>query len=371
MNLDIPFHRLYNQRLSQTGFRNPADIVRWLGAVQAQDYAGAKWALGLRTVGLSDPDVDRAFADGSILRTHLMRPTWHFVAPEDIRWLLMLTGPRVHTASAFMYRTLEIDKPILKKSYEALEKALGGYRYQTRAELGSALENAGIIATGQRLGYIVMAAELDGIVCSGPRKGKQFTYALLNERVPAARNLTREEALAELTRRYFSTRGPATLHDFTWWSGLTMADAKAGMEMVRSEFVSEEIEGQTFWFPDSNPPPRLKYPTAYLLPNYDEYFIGFKDRSAIGKVAEKEGVRKDDLAFLAHIIILDGQVVGGWRRTLKKDGMIVEASLITRLAKDEEKAVTQAAEKFGEFLGLPVTLTMKESSDEQRSPRSF
>lgn len=371
MTLDIAFYRLHNQRLTRNKFDDAADVVRTLGAVQAQDFAGAKWAVGLRANGLTEPDVERAFADGSILRTHLLRPTWHFVTPEDIRWMLMLSSPRVHAGNTFMYRKLEVDKPILKKSYTALEKALGGNQYLTRDELGFVLEKAGIIAKGQRLGYIMMSAELDGKICSGPRKGTQFTYAWLDERVPTVRALTGEEALAELTRRYFSTRGPATLHDFTWWSGLTMKDAKAGIGMVSSQFVREEIEGQILWFPESHPPLRERHPAAYLLPNYDEYFIGFRDRSAIGKVAAQAGITKDDPALIAHIIILDGQVVGGWKRTLKKDLVLVEASLIPRLTRNGERAVRQAAEKFGDFLGLPVTLTYKESVNGQRNTRSF
>jgi hypothetical protein len=322
-------------------------------------------------VALTDPGVDRAFADGSILRTHLLRPTWHFVAPEDIRWLLLLTGPRVHAANAFMVRKLEIDLSVLKKSYRALEKALDENIFLTRNEIGSVFERAGILAEGQRLAYIMMSAELDGLVCSGPRKGKQFTYALLEERVPPVKTLTRDEALAELTRRYFATRGPATLHDFTWWSGLTMLDAKAGIEMLSSEFVSEEINGQILWFPASAPLPREKNPIACLLPNYDEYFIGFRDRSAISKVARESGIQGDDPAFLAHILILAGQVIGGWRRTLKKDSVFVEITLITQLKRNEEKAVEQALQQFGEFLGLPVTWTVKESNGEHRKSRSF
>lgn len=371
MELDIPSYRLQNQRLSRNKLRSPSEVVRWLGAVQAQDYAGAKWALGLRTLGLTDPDVDRAFMVGSILRTHVLRPTWHFVTPEDIRWLLLLTGPRVHAANAFMFRKLDLDASIIKKSYQVLEKVLRGNSYRTRNELGSFLEKAGILAQGPRLAYIVMSAELDGLICSGPRKGKQFTYALLDERVPTARILTREESLAELTRRYFATRGPATLHDFTWWSGLSMADAKAGIELVGPELLSEKIDGQIFWFPEATPPARETNPVAYLLPNYDEYFIGFKDRSAISKAARESGIKGDDPAFLAHIIILDGQVIGGWRRTLKKDLVMVEISLITQLRRNEEKAVARAAEQLGEFLGLPVTFIIKESNGKQRKTRSF
>jgi hypothetical protein len=370
-NSEIAHRRLRNQGLSKIIFKDAVDVVTQLGAVQAQDYAGAKWALGQRLKDSTDAGIDQAFADGSILRTHLLRPTWHFVTPTDIRWLLALTAPRVHAVNAFMYGQTGLDKATLKKSHTVLEKSLRGNNHLTRTELGSALGRAGIIAEGQRLGYIMMSAELDGLVCSGPRKGKQFTYALLEERVPKVKTWTREEALAEFIKRYFATRGPATLQDFTWWSGLTMADAKNGIEMVKSHFASEEINGQIYWFTGSKPPAREKSPTAYLLPNYDEYFIGFKDRSAIGDTAKQAGIKGDDPALIAHIIILDGQIVGGWRRMLNKNDVFVETSLITKLSTAEKQAVADTAERFGEFLGLPVSLTHKEYTNEQRKTRSF
>ena len=232
MALDIPRFRLHNQFLSQTEFTEPGAVVAALGAVQSQDYAGGKWALAQRLKNATtDAAIDKAFNDGKILRTHILRPTWHFVAPEDIRWMLALSAPRVHTANGFMYRQQGLDGTIIKKSYNVLEEALQGGNSLTRSELGSAFEKAGIkAAEGIRLGYFIMSAELDAIICSGPRRGRQFTYALLEERAPKVRAWKREEALAELTRRYFATRGPATLHDFTWWSGLTMAEAKKGIE---------------------------------------------------------------------------------------------------------------------------------------------
>jgi hypothetical protein len=355
MALDIPAYRLHNQFLSQTNFTDPGPVVSALGAVQSQDYAGGKWGLGLRMNGATDAALDQAFNEGRILRTHILRPTWHFVAPQDIRWMLALSAPRVHTANGFMYRQQGLDGTIIKKSYTVLEEVLQDGKYLTRPELGSAFEKAGIKkAQGVRLGYFIMSAELDGILCSGPRRGKQFTYALLEERAPKVRAWEREEALAELTRRYFATRGPATLHDFTWWSGLTMADAKEGIDAVKSKFASEEIDGKTYWFDSSVSPVKEKSPTAHLLPNYDEYFIGFKDRSAIGEVAKQANIKANDPSFLAHVIILDGQVVGGWRRTLKKDAVQVEYTLITELTKPQETAVDQAASQYGEFLQLTV-----------------
>ena len=355
MSLDIVRYRLYNQFLSQTDITEPAEVVKRLGAVQAQDYAGGKWALGLRMKGATDAGLDRAFNEGKILRTHILRPTWHFVAPQDIRWMLSLSAPRVHMVNGFMYRQQGLDKEIIHKSYKVLENVLQGNKQLTRTELGSAFEKAGIKnAAGIRLSYFMMSAELDGIICSGARKGKQFTYALLEERVPAVKALGREEALAELTRRYFATRGPATLHDFTWWSGLTMTEAKEGIESVKSQFVSEEIDDRTYWFDSSISPVKEKSPTAHLLPNYDEYFIGFKDRSAIGAAVRQAGIIGDDSAFLAHVIVLDGQLVGGWKRTLKKNAVQVEMTLVIDLTKAQERAVEEAASRYGEFLQLRV-----------------
>ena len=357
MTADIVRHRLHNQFLTQTDITQPEEVVRRLGAVQSQDYAGGKWALGLRMDGATDAAIDQAFNEGKILRTHVMRPTWHFVAPEDIRWLLALTAPRVHAVNAFMYRKLELDQTIIKKSYQVLERVLQGGKQLTRSELGSAFEKTGISkAEGMRLGYFMASAELDGIICSGPRRGKQFTYALLEERAPKAADFKRDEALAELTRRYFATRGPATLHDFTWWSGLTMADAKEGMESVKRHFVSEEIEGKTYWFDSSNSPAAFKSPVAHLLPNYDEYFIGFKDRSAIGKMVSPLHPQENSVALNAHIVIVDGQIVGGWRRTVKKDNVLLEFMLIADLTKAQGRAVEEAAHQYGEFLGLQVQM---------------
>jgi len=217
----------------------------------------------------------------------------------------------------------------------------------------------------------MMYAELEGLICSGARRGKQFTYALLDERVPPIKALSRDESLTELVTRYFSTRGPATLQDFTMWSGLTMTDTRNGIDIVKSKFEHKVINGQTYWFPEATSLKKEKSPTAYLLPNYDEYFIGFKDRSAIGEIATRAGIKGDDPALIAHIIVLHGQIVGGWRRTLKKDEVIVETSLITKLNKAEERAVADAVESFGRFLELPVSLIQKEHTNEQRKTRSL
>src|SRR5438034_1155848 len=245
-HLNIAHQRLHNQFITQQTFEKAGDVLRWLGAVQAQDYAAAKWALGLRTQNSTDNLIEQAFTDGTILRTHVMRPTWHFVLPADIRWMLALTAPRVLSTIAYYDRTLELDDAVFTQSNAVLAKALQGGKQLTRTELVSVLQQAGIATDNlQRIGHILMHAELDGIICSGARRSKQFTYALLDERAPQAGTLDCEEALAEFARRYFTSHGPATLQDFVWWSGLTVDDARACLEMVTSQLMHEVVDGQT------------------------------------------------------------------------------------------------------------------------------
>ena len=354
INLDLAHRRLHNQHITQRTLETPQALVEWLGAVQAQDFAAAKWALGLRLLGVTDDDIEQAFTDGAILRTHVMRPTWHFVSPADIRWLLALTAPRVLAASAYYNRKLELDDAVFRSTNAVLTNALQGGKQLTRDELASALQQAGIVTEGeQRVTYIIMRAELDGIICSGARRGKQFTYALLAERAPHARMLARDEALAELTMRYFMSHGPAVIQDFVWWSGLTAADAKAGLAMVTSHLQQETINGQTYWFSPSTPPVQDLSQTAYLLPNYDEYTVGYTDRSAIfdalhtNKLDQRSGL-------LTNTMVLDGQVVGTWKRTLKKNAVVIEANPFTPLSNTETRAFAASANRFGAFLRMPV-----------------
>ena len=349
----IAHRRLLNQHIADAPFDGPAAVVQWLGAVQAQDYAAAAWALGLRSQGVTYDDVEQAFTVGLLLRTHVMRPTWHFVSPADIRWLLALTAPRVKAASASYYRKLELDDAFFAQSNALIEKALQGGQQLTRSELALILQQAGIVTDEQqRLTYIMMRAELDGIVCSGARRGKQFTYALLDERAPQARMLDRDEAMAELAGRYFSSHGPATLQDFVWWSGLTVADAKAGLAMIKSQLIDELIDGQIYWFAASTPPMKVPPSGVYLLPNYDEYTVGYTDRSAIFDVTHTAKLDERANILFNHIIVLDGQVVGTWKRTLKKGAVIVAPDFFTMLDRGEMPGFTGAVKRYGEFLGL-------------------
>jgi hypothetical protein len=335
--------------------------VQWLGAVQAQDYAAAKWAVGLRLPGASNDDIEQACDDGLLLRTHVMRPTWHFVSPVDIRWLLALTAPRVKAAISYYDRKLALDDTTLTSSNAALVKALQGGKHLTRSELAAALKHAGIATDDlQRLTHIIMHAELDGIICSGARRGNQFTYALLDERVPQASPLDRDEALAKLARRYFTSHGPATLQDFVWWSGLTVADARSGLEMVASQLISEVIDGLTYWFAASTPPTKDFSQSVYLLPNYDEYVVGYTDRSAVFDASHTKKLDARGNVLFNHIVVVDGQVVGTWKRTVKKEEVIITPSFFTELAEDKRRAFEAAAERYGIFLGIATNITSVE-----------
>lgn len=356
-NFDIAHQRLHNQRLLGNPFEQPADVVGWLGAVQAQDYAGAKWAVGQRTHGMTDATLDQAFAAGTILRTHVLRPTWHFVTPADIRWMLALTAPRVHALNAAYYRKAGLDEAVFARSNAALIRALQGGQQLTRSELATFFQQAGIATDEElRFTYLMMQAELDGIVCSGGRRGKQFTYALLDERAPNAKRLPRDEALAELVKRYFTSHGPATLKDFVWWSGLTLADAKAGVEMVKPELTSEVVGDQTLWFAPALPPAQASTLQAYLLPNYDEY-ISYADRSAVFDPCYANKFNPEENNVFSHLIVIDGQILGTWRRSFKKGAVVIERNSFRPLTPAEDEAVVTATQRFAEFLDLPLVLS--------------
>jgi hypothetical protein len=354
---DIARQRLINQGLVKPTLKTASEVVARLGAVQAQDYGASKWGVAQRTGGLTDARIEKEIDDGMIVRTHVLRPTWHFVAAADIGWMLALSASRVHAANAYWYRHLEVDDAVARRSRTVMTKALRDGKQLTRAELGQALTRAKIQITNPiRLASIVMRAELDGVICSGARRGKQFTYALLEERVAKPTALERDAALFELAWRYFTTRGPATVDDFAWWSGLTKADAKRGVEAASTHLEHESIEGRSYWFPASERRVRISTTLTHLLPNYDEYFIGLKDRSAFSARLKESGVKARTDALSGHILIVNGQIVGGWRRTLVRQTVVIEPNLLIPLSEAEQRAVGVAARRFGRFLALPVEI---------------
>ena len=356
---DIARRRLANQHLIGLPLATPVAVVRELGAVQSQDFAGGKWGIGQRTRASTDADVEAALTAGTIVRTHVLRPTWHFVAAKDIRWMLELTGPRVRARMAPYDRHLELDEKVFARSAAAITKALQQKKELTRGELREVLGRARIGTMGtQRLAHIMMRAELDGLVCSGARKGKQSTYALLEERVPPARAPSRDEALTELSRRYFATRGPATLQDFAWWSGLSVGDAKKGAESLGSSLEHATVDGRKYWSFGPVPSTKGSAGAAHLLPNYDEYFIGLKDRSAIQELVKGRVVGlPGDMAF-ANLVVVDGQMVGGWTRSVTPRAARVKVRLAVKVTPRQLRSIEAQARRYGEFLHRPVELVI-------------
>jgi hypothetical protein len=348
---DIAHHRLRNQHISAPAFEAPRDEVGWLLAVQAQDYAAAKWGVGLRLCDADDDRVEHAFAEGSILRTHVLRPTWHFVTPEDIRWMVTLTAPRINTALGYHNRRLELDEAVFKRSNAVLRKALRDGKYLTRDELRRALADAGIHTDDLlRSTHIMMRAELDLVICSGPRRGKQFTYALLDERVPETDPLTRDEALATLAERFFTSHGPATVHDLAKWSGLTVTDASAGLEAVKGKLACVVAGHRTYWLASSTRVTKPRPPKAYLLPCYDEYTVGYKDNSAVFDST------KDGNLIFNPTVVINGRVAGTWKRTIRRSDVEIGTSLFAPLSSAESCAVEDAVDRYGRFVGLRVSM---------------
>jgi hypothetical protein len=365
--------RLRTQHLSHPVKATPADIVRALLAVQSQDYLGGKWSIAQRSQRVTNADVDADLDAGRILRTHILRPTWHFVLPEDIRWLLALTSPRVLAQNASMARKLALSAKVMARSLDVIQRELAGGNWRTREELGEVLERSKVKpATGQRLAYVVMQAELEGLIASGPRRGKQSTYGLIEERAPhttagtgpaAGDADSRDEALARLATRYFTGHGPATVRDLARWASLTLADARRSVEAAGDALRMQQLAGRplpTWTGTREIPKPRSAGHVDHLFCVYDEYVNGYRDRSATfdqahGAIIVGRG------AAVTHVYALDGQVLGTWSRTVGKarveivldpfDARMPWRELVERLA--------PAAKAYGRFLGLEAGLSVK------------
>jgi len=339
--------RIYNQQIINTQFTQPEEVVSYMVAMQAQDYAGAKWAIGLRMPNAQNDNIEQAINEGKILRTHLLRPTWHFVSPKDIRWLLTLTAPRIKAASNAMNKKFELTDKLFVKSNDILAKALQNNKQLTRSEIKNLLEQSGIATNDLRLGLLLIGAELDQVICSGARIDKQFTYALLDDRVPITSSLNHEEALTKLAAGYFNSRGPATLHDFAYWSGLTITDARIGLENVKSQLADEVVDGKTYWMPHDKEIKSQQKMRAYLLPMYDEFAIAYKDRNAL---VNPLYLKQAMYVIFDAAIVVDNLVVGTWRRTIKKNSADITLNLFGKLNKTQTMAVEAASKRYQKFL---------------------
>jgi hypothetical protein len=342
-NKQIIRNRLFNQHLGNPQWKSAEEAVTHMIAMQSQEYTMAKWAIGLRTAGLTEKEVEKEFNEGKILRTHVMRPTWHFVAPADIRWLLSLTAPRIRAISKYYFRRAGLDSKLLNKTVRVLEKILRDNNFLTRTSIQQQFEKEKITAAGERLSYIMINAELDGIICSGPRQGKQFTYALLEERAAPQKKLSRPEALAQFAERYFASRGPASVNDFAYWSGLTVKDARDGAAALPPSFRELVIDNSGYFLIEKPIPAKQR--STFLMPDYDEYGMSYKNRDAILNAEMKV----EGSTVFSHWIVINGQIAGTWQRVEKNKKIAVVPVIPSRLPATAKNAVNKAIKDYCDF----------------------
>ncbi len=354
---DIAILRLHNQRIIGGGAGNPLQLAKHMGAMQAQDYYGALWAIGLRT-GQTEKEVIKALKRTEIVRTWPQRGTLHVVPADDAKWLVGLSADRLLKGAKLRREQLELDDTTLARSKQAVVTALRGGKLLSRPKMMETLEQAGISTKLNRGYHILWYLSQTGITFIGPMEGKQQTFGLLDEWVPRAKLLSRTEGIAELTKRYFTSHGPATIQDFIWWAGLTTADAKAGLEANltanRALFDTQKVDGKEYWFPKTTTNPAPALASTLLLPGFDEYMLGYKDRSAALHADHTGKIVPGGNGMFLSTIVINGQVVGTWKRTIKKDHVLIIASPFRHLSKADMKLVGQAAERYGRFLGLPA-----------------
>ena len=350
--MKIPNIRLQNQQLLNPLFCQPKELVSWLGAMQAQNYSMVKWAVGTRLKSATIQTVEEALRKGEILRTHVMRPTWHLVAAEDIRWMLKLSARRIKSANDSFAKgyDLEITDELYAKSYNLLEKILCGNKSLTKQEIAEHFCCSGILveADNHRMTRFMVRAEQEGIVCSGEDKGGKYTYALLEERVPPVPEITKDEALARLARSYFRSHAPAVLQDFIWWSGLPVSEAKQAIYLIESELTAEQWNGQTWYVHEACRTRGKVSGRLHLLPSYDEYLISYKDRT---DVLNKEYQHKafNSFGIFRPVILYNGQIVGNWNKVIQKQTTHIEMNWFKKNTKIKRELLSLAERKYLTF----------------------
>lgn len=351
--LNVLSSRLANQSLMRATFRKPEDAVAWFGAVQAQDYLGSLWAIGLRTRDASEAAIEDAERRRAIVRTWPLRGTLHFVAANDARWITRLLAPRIIARnSARWKRDFGVEDRLLARAEEVITRALEGGKRLSREDLYAALEAKRIRTDGSRGLHLLLVLSLKTRLCLAGRLGKQHSFALLDEWIPKSHLLEGEEALSELARRYFTSHGPATQQDFMWWAGLTSRQAAAALADLDNKLSSTEIDGLRYWWSEAMPVRRSSAPQVRLLPAFDEYTVGYAERSSL----LEPGSRVSKMGLLSAAVLVNGRVLGTWKRKLGKQTVEVQASLARRLTRAESAALQGAVQSYGEFLGLPARL---------------
>jgi hypothetical protein len=350
--------RLHNQRITLPIPDGASEVVEHLGAVQAQDYQSALWAIGLRTTDATQADVEQAIANREIVRTWPMRGTLHLVAAADVRWMLSLMATRVISLNAArIEREFGLDRKALAQCRKIIAHALADGQPQTRSALYTVLEQAGQSTSAQRSLHVLGQLAQEGVICQGPRIGKQPSFVLLDAWVPKSLELSREQALGELGLRYFRGHGPATVQDLAWWSGLTLKDSQAALALAKPFLQQEPIGDVVYWFD-----PRIATtgtgvgaPAIYLLPAFDEYLVGYKDRSAALDPAHTKQVIGVNGIFASNIVV-EGRVSGLWKRSTDKQGVALSVTPLRPLKKHERDGIAAAAQRIGRFLDSPVRM---------------
>ncbi|HTL07693.1 MAG TPA: winged helix DNA-binding domain-containing protein [Chitinophagaceae bacterium] len=346
---DIAHARMQQQQISATDHSSIPALVEYMGAIQSQDYGMSAWAIGLRLPGTRLEDVETALDKGTIIRTHVLRPTWHIVAAKDIYWMLSLSAEKIKTLMRPMDRQLGLTEKIYTRSNRIIEKALSGGEHLSRAALASALQAARIATDENRMAHLLVRAELDAIICSGTKTGNQRGYALLANRVPRKQNMGKEEALALLAKRYFSSHGPATVQDFSWWSGLTLTAAGKALASVEQELAHAKIKEQQYWFSPTLALPAKRKNSIYFLPAFDEFIMGYRDRTASLPPIHQRTVITTNGIFYPTILI-NGQVSGTWKRTVEKKQVVVQTRLFDN-KKTLPTGISKQLKRLQVFLG--------------------
>lgn len=354
--MDLTSIRLQRQQISRQDFDNAGELLQYMGAMQGQDYLAALWAIGLRLPGFTDKKVEEAIADKQIVRSWAMRATLHFLPTADIRWILKLVGPRIANKYAAHYNALGLDKTILAKSYKLLEKTLAGEKQFTRKELMEVMAKKGIPTGDIRPGLILLDAALKGLICFGKRRGKEFTYTLLEEWLPEGNKLEGDEALAELAFRYFNSHGPATLHDFSWWSGLTVAQAKTAVTILGEKLSRFTLQEQDYWMTGNPSEHIIADKHTFLLPDFDEYLVSYKDRSAAASGTDAELLIGRENSIFNPVIVCNGKVKGFWKRTLKKDLVTISTRTFDTSSVSRKKSIAAAAKNYAQFLEMSLKM---------------
>ncbi len=347
--------RVTNQHIAGSGLKSVKDVVNWMGAMQAQDFIMCKWALGIRLPGSTDALVEEAINRGDVLRTHLMRPTWHLVSSDDIRWLLDLTAPHIKRVLTTRHRNLELTDKIIQKSNALLLKSLSGNNHLTREEIIALYIKEGISVSDNRASHLLLNAEIEGLVCSGIIKKKNPTYALLSERVPATKVVAREEALGRLASKYFSSHGPATVQDFAWWSGLPVTDARKATNIAGKAISAVKTGTETYWQSYTRSEISNNLHDVHLIPAYDEFLISYKDRKAsMSEEHFTKAVSRNGIFY--PVIVVDGVVAGLWRRTTKNGIIRLETQFFRRPGKPVADLTRTAAGRYGTFLEKEIVI---------------